>query len=69
MPVPELEEIGPRIEPERPLAISQLALRTCGGTDQSGPLPHRSVPGFLIADAGDEGGPNLQICAYQVALR
>lgn len=69
VPVEELEEMGARIEPERPLAMSQLAMRTRGGTDQSGPLPHRSVPGFLIADAAGASGPNLQICAYQVAMR
>lgn len=68
-PVDELEEIGARIEPDRPLAISQLAMRTRGGSDQSGPLPHRSVPGFLIADADSAQGPDLQICAYQVAMR
>ena len=68
-PVDELEEIGARIEPDRPLAISQLAMRTRGGSDQSGPLPHRSLPGFLIADADGAQGPDLQICAYQVAVR
>jgi hypothetical protein len=67
--VDELEEIGARIEPSRQLAISQLAMRTRGGSDQSGPLPHRSVPGVLIADAGSASAPEVQICAYQVAMR
>lgn len=68
-PIDELERIGARIEPSMQFAISQLAMRTRGGSDQSGPLPHRSVPGFLIADASSEAMPELQICAYQVALR
>jgi len=68
-PVPELEAIDARIEPARPVAISQLALRTRGGSDQSGALPHRSLPGFLIAEAGaEQPGPALQICAYEVGL-
>jgi hypothetical protein len=67
--VDELEDIGARIEPSQQLAISQLAMRTRGGSDQSGPLPHRSVPGVLIADAGSASVPEVQICAYQVAMR
>lgn len=65
----ELEKIGARIEPSRQLAISELAMRTRGGSDQSGPLPHRSVPGVLIADASTASAPEVQICAYQVAMR
>jgi hypothetical protein len=79
----ELEQIDARIEPARPMAVSelmpQLQPRTRGGTDWSGPLPRRSVPGFEIASAErtpvggglSEGtGPAaaaVQICAYQVA--
>ena len=82
--VHELEQIDARIEPARPMAVSelmpQLQPRTRGGTDWSGPLPRRSVPGFEIAGARrtaavsvPEGtGPTtaaVQICAYQVAMR
>jgi hypothetical protein len=83
--VHELEQIDARIEPARPMAVSelmpQLRPRTRGGTDWSGPLPRRSLPGFEIAGAErspaapglPEGvGPTaaaLQICAYQVAVR
>jgi hypothetical protein len=70
--VRELEQIDARIEPARPLALSQLLPKTRGGTDWSGPLPHRSLPGFEIAGANDQGGlalADLQICAYQVAMR
>ncbi len=83
--VHELEQIEARIEPARPMAVSelmpQLQPRTRGGTDWSGPLPRRSVPGFEIAGAErtaaaagvPEGiGPvaaAVQICAYQVATR
>jgi hypothetical protein len=69
--VRELEQIDARIEPARPLALSQLLPKTRGGTDWSGPLPHRSLPGFEIAGANHEAGPELadvQICAYQVAM-
>jgi hypothetical protein len=82
--VRELEQIDARIEPARPMAVSelmpQLRPRTRGGTDWSGPLPRRSVPGFEIAGAertpigpqAAEGiGPQaaaVQICAYQVAI-
>ena len=69
LPIDELERIGARIEPSTQFTISQLAMRTRGGSDQSGPLPHRSVPGFLIADASSEAMPELQICAYQVAVQ
>lgn len=69
VPVDELEDIEARIEPSRTRAISHLAMRARGGSDQSGPLPHRSVPGVLIADASSEATPELQICAYQVAMR
>jgi len=70
--VRELEQIHARIEPARPLALSQLMPRTRGGSDWSGPLPHRSLPGFEIAGASDQASAvvaDLQICAYQVALR
>jgi hypothetical protein len=79
----ELEQIDARIEPARPMAVSelmpQLRPRTRGGTDWSGPLPRRSVPGFEIASAErppagaglpERAGPAaaaVQICAYQVA--
>jgi hypothetical protein len=69
--VRELEQIDARIEPARPLALSELLPKTRGGTDWSGPLPHRSLPGFEIAGANHEAGPELgdvQICAYQVAM-
>jgi hypothetical protein len=82
--VRELEQLQARIEPARPMAVSelmpQLQPKTRGGSDWSGPLPRRSVPGFEIAGAertptaaaGSEGiGPvaaDIQICAYQVAL-
>ena len=65
-PVEQLEKIKARIEPERPVAV---AMRTRGASDLSGPLPHRSVPGFLVASAEGKMVPNLQICAYQVAIR
>ena len=75
-----LEQIQARIEPARPMAVSQLMPRTRGGTDWSGPLPRRSLPGFEIAGAdsapsttnGGGIGPvaaDLQICAYQVSTR
>ena len=70
--VRELEQINARIEPARPLALSELMPKTRGGSDWSGPLPHRSLPGFEIAGASDQSGrlvAGLQICAYQVALR
>jgi hypothetical protein len=82
--VRELEQIEARIEPARPMAVSelmpQLRPRTRGGTDWSGPLPRRSVPGFEIAGAErSPAGGNVaegigpvaaavQICAYQVAM-
>ncbi len=79
-----LEQLEARIEPARPMAVSQLMPqlmpRTRGGTDWSGPLPRRSLPGFEIAGAdspssatgGGAIGPvaaELQICAYQVSTR
>jgi hypothetical protein len=77
--VDELEQIGARIEPARSMALSQLMPRTRGGSDWSGPLPPRSLPGVEIAGPGDpmagaadRSGPllaDLQICAYQVSLR
>jgi hypothetical protein len=70
--VRELEQIDARIEPARPLALSQLLPKTRGGTDWSGPLPSRSLPGFEIAGASDQAGlalADVQICAYQVAMR
>lgn len=66
-PVEQLEELGARIEPQRAIAVSQLATR--GPSDISGPLPTPVVPGFLIAQASAEADPQLQICAYEVALR
>ena len=77
--VQQLEQIDARIEPARPMALSQLMPRTRGGTDWSGPMPHRSLPGFEIAGAAEGEttatgaiGPavaDVQICAYQVAMR
>ena len=77
--IEELESIDARIEPSRPLAVSQLWPKTRGGTDLSGPLPHRSLPGIEIArseepaatasDAGRALSAGIQICAYQVAMR
>lgn len=80
-PVAALERLDARIEPARPLAISQLLPRIRGGSDWSGPLPHRSLPGYEIgageaaaADGRPEDEPDLaaadmQICAYQVGMR
>jgi hypothetical protein len=76
--VDQLEVIDARIEPSRPIAVSQMLGRTRGASDMSGALPHRSVPGVEIASAakqpseGDPLGPDVpsvQICAYQVAMR
>jgi hypothetical protein len=77
--IDELEQIGARIEPARPMALSQLTPRTRGGSDWSGPLPPRSLPGVEIAGpaepttgAADHTGSvlaDVQICAYQVSLR
>ena len=77
--VQQLEKIDARIEPVRPVAMSQLMSRTRGGSDWSGPMPHRSLPGFEIAgvaeDARSSSSPvgatvaEVQICAYQVAMR
>ncbi len=83
--VRELEQLQARIEPARPMAVSelmpQLQPKTRGGTDWSGPLPRRSMPGFEIAGAertptaaaGSEGieplAADIQICAYPVAVR
>lgn len=70
--IDELEALGARIEPARPMALSQLMPKTRGGTDWSGPLPHRSVPGFEIAGTAEPSSTSLaeiQICAYQVAMR
>lgn len=81
--VDALEAIDARIEPARPVAVSQLLPRTRGGSDWAGPLPHRSLPGFDIsgtngATAQAAASPaeqkeaqvaSLQICAYQVAMR
>jgi hypothetical protein len=69
--VRELEQIDARIEPARPLALSELLPKTRGGSDWSGPLPHRSLPGFEIAGVAERGSPvlaDVQICAYQVAM-
>jgi hypothetical protein len=79
-PVEALERLAARIEPARPLALSQLLPRMRGGSDWSGPLPHRSLPGYEIGagDAPADGeaqaepelaGAGVQICAYQVAMR
>lgn len=65
-PVDRLERIGARIDPDRPVAV---AVRFRGGSDQSGPLPRRTVPGFQIASAAPDQGAELEICAYQVAMR
>ncbi len=76
--VQELEQIEARIEPARPMALSQLLPKTRGGTDWSGPMPHMSLPGFEIAGVADGDHvasrthpalAELQICAYQVAMR
>ena len=77
--VQQLEQIDARIEPVRPMALSQLMPRTRGGSDWSGPMPHRSLPGFEIAGVADRGRSStsslgaavadVQICAYQVAMR
>jgi hypothetical protein len=76
--VPQLEQIDARIDPARPMALSQLFPRTRGGTDWSGPMPRRSLQGFEIAGADDTNGAtgqigaavaDVQICAYQVAMR
>jgi hypothetical protein len=69
--VRELEQIDARIEPARPLALSELLPKTRGGSDWSGPLPHRSLPGFEIAGVAERASPvlaDVQICAYQVAM-
>ena len=69
--VRELEQIDARIEPVRPLALSELLPKTRGGSDWSGPLPHRSLPGFEIAGVAERASPvlaDVQICAYQVAM-
>jgi hypothetical protein len=82
--VRQLEQIQARIEPVRPMAVSelmpQLQPKTRGGTDWSGPLPRRSVPGFEIAGGERSPAPAgvgdgvrpvaaAQICAYQVSAR
>jgi hypothetical protein len=77
--VQQLEKIDARIEPVRPMALSQVMPRTRGGSDWSGALPHRSLPGFEIAGVADEARSStsavgaamaeVQICAYQVAMR
>jgi hypothetical protein len=67
-PIAELEEIDARIEAPRPFA--QMALRTRGASDQTGPLPHMSVPGVPVAEtAAAATAVSVQICAYQVAMR
>lgn len=68
-PVEQLEAINARIEPERAIAISELALPTRGASDISGALPAPVVPGFLIAEAKAETDSPMQICAYEVAIR
>ena len=68
-PVDQLEAIDARIEPERAIAVSALAIGTRGGSDISGALPAPVVPGFLIAEARAEAESPMQICAYEVALR
>ena len=77
--VPQLEQIDARIEPARPMALSQLLPRTRGASDWSGPMPRRSLPGFEIAGVADSGRgaagqvgaavADVQICAYQMAMR
>lgn len=77
--IDELERIEARIEPNRPVAVSQLFSKTRGASDLSGPLPRRSLPGFEIVSVAEETGrgidpmraevPAVQICAYQVVMR
>jgi hypothetical protein len=86
-PLEALEQIDARIEPARPLAVSQLLPRMRGGSDWSGPLPPRSLQGYEIASpssgaaathaAADDvpldepqlAAADVQVCAYQVAMR
>lgn len=78
--IPALEEIDARIEPMAPIEVSQLPVR--GGGPFAGPLPP-VVPGYEIAaaaqpapapiadaaEAAETRVADLQICAYEVALR
>lgn len=68
--VDKLEQIDARIEPPRPVSIV-----TRGGSDHTGPLPHRSVPGVELISMSNEAdqllapvaGQGIQLCAYQVS--
>jgi hypothetical protein len=76
-----LDQIGARIEPPRAIAVSQYRPRTRGGTDWSGAMPRRSLPGYELASPADTAARDdtanrhdtkvaaMQICAYQVAVR
>ena len=72
--VDELEQIDARIEPSRAVSVAGI---TRGGTDHTGPLPHRSVPGReVIAMPTETNGllstvahDSIQLCAYQVSYR
>jgi hypothetical protein len=67
-PIAALEQLEARIEPSRPL--TQMALRTRGASDQTGPLPHMRIQGQPVAMAqAATGAESVQICAYQVAMR
>lgn len=72
--MPELDAIDAAFEPSKPIAVG---LRMRGGSDTSGPLPHRSLPGVEIHYASNEpkatelatNQPEYQLCAYQVLIR
>ncbi len=76
-PVAELEVIAARIEPARPFTVSAL---TRGGSDLSGPLPPRRLPGVELKSAANDAPRRASadtpvalasplVCAYQVAVR
>jgi hypothetical protein len=75
-PIAALEAIDAGLEPAKPVTVS---LRSRGGSDVSGPLPHLSLPGVEVKTAAGGAAPRLaaltaddlvwQICAYQVAFR
>ncbi|HEX6143290.1 MAG TPA: hypothetical protein VFZ01_11255 [Geminicoccaceae bacterium] len=68
MPVPDLDRLGARIVPARPVTVSQYVPRTRGATDQSGALPRRTEP-TVVAEAGFATSGDLTICAYELAQR
>lgn len=68
MPVPELDRLGARIEPARPVTVSEYVPRTRGASDQSGALPPRTEP-TVVAEAGFATSGDLTICAYELAQR